>query len=155
MSVESDISGILEKAAEEIKSNLEAKGINATGRTSRAIKVRRIASGFQLGKFPDGEQTAPLQTLEIGRPAGKVPRCFKFIIWDWMDAKGISTGDARVDARIAGAIAYGKIRRIGTNRHQHHEDVFSTTVQETARDIQANIRTIFATRINEIIKTNF
>lgn len=157
MSIEEQVQRQLEDAAESIKKNLDDNKINASGRTSRAIKVQRIASGFVLGKFPEGERTAPLQTLEIGRPAGKVPKGFKYIIWDWMDDKGISTGDPKTDARIAGAIAYGKkgIKNIGTRRHREHKDVFSTPVKMAAAEISRNINAIFATEIKNIIQTNF
>lgn len=152
MIIEEQIGTILQSAADSIKAKMAEKEINATGRTSRSIKVKRIAAGFALGKFPEGEQTAPIKTIEIGRPGGKVPKYFKYIIWDWMEAKGIASGDPKEDARRAGAIAYGKygIKNIGTRRHRKHEDVFSSIVEDTANEIRVKVKDII---LLETIKT--
>lgn len=154
MSIEEQVQRQLEDAAEFIRQNIEDKGINASGRTSRAIKVQRIASGFVLGKFPEGERTAPLQTLEIGRPAGAVPMGFKGIIYSWTIEKGISTENDSHRWAIATNIAK-KIAAEGTDRHHQHEDVFSTPVKMAAAEISRNIHAIFATEIKNIIQTNF
>lgn len=154
MTIEEQVQAQLQAAADSIKQNLESKGINASGRTSRAIKVKKIATGFVLGKFSEGERTAPLQTLEIGRPGGKVPKGFKGIIYRWTLEKGISTENDSHRWAIATQIAK-KIEREGTNRHKAHEDVYSTTVKQAAAEISRNINAIFATEITKIIQTNF
>lgn len=154
MTIEEQVQAQLEKAAESIRQNLESKGINASGRTSNAIKVRKIASGFQLGKFSEGERTAPLRTLEIGRPGGKVPAGFKGIIFQWTIDKGFKTENNSHRWAIATKIAK-KIADSGTDRHHRHEDVYSSVVKEAAAELSKNINALFATEIKNVIQTNF
>lgn len=154
MRIEEQIQTILDNAADGIRQKLATKGINASGRTSAAIGVHQIASGFQLGKFSNGSRTAPIETLEIGRPAGAVPHGFKSIIYQWTIDKGITTESNSHRWAIATQIAK-KIRDEGTERHKHHVDVYSTITKEAARDIASDIRNLVSAEISQIIQTNF
>lgn len=139
----------LEKLRADIVSAIESKGIKASGRTQDSIKVLPYTDGVML--IAGATERAPIPTLEIGRPAGAVPRNFTQIIFDWSVDKGIAWGDDKERKKIAGAVAWGKIRKRGTNRHLQNEDVYSTLVQAAAEDINGYIMTT----ISEQIKSNF
>jgi len=87
MDAKSEILRILEDAKNEIVSNIEASGITASGRTQKAIKVVERDGHFLLLK--EAGNNAPIETLESGRPSGKVPKNFNAIILEWMQDKGI------------------------------------------------------------------
>ena len=97
--LEEDIRLRLQQCCDEIRANMASKGINASGRTSRNFVVKKVPGGMSLvlqhsdrveipckprgfGSVFAG--VAPLDTLEIGRPGGKVPRGFYYIIKQWM-----------------------------------------------------------------------
>ena len=94
---------LLEKACQDIKDEMAAKGINATGNTSRSFRVERYDGGIRLVMGGESYPTAPLETLEVGRPGGNVPggfrmtkagvldvsNTFKAILVEWAKAKGI------------------------------------------------------------------
>lgn len=134
----------LNRTAAVIRVNMQAKGINASGRTSESIHVRESSGGFQL--VGGGIDTAPFTTVEVGRPGGNVPggmvltkngtldvsNTFKAILIQWASDKGI-------DMDWGGATMLGRrIAAVGTIRHQKNEDVYSTA----AREAMVNIRDI-------------
>ena len=134
-SIEEQILARLEKARADIVANIESKGIKASGRTQKALKVKQEGNSIKLIK--EAGNNAPMQTLEIGREAGKVPKGFTEIILQWMKDKGIASGDDKKDRTMAGAIAYGKIKKEGTNRHQSPDNtVYSPIVNQTIIDIK-------------------
>lgn len=130
--VNSKVIDALEKAADTIKANMEAEGINASGRTSGSIHVEVYEGGARI--VQGGQNTAPLSTLETGRPGGKVPAGFTDILKQWSIDKGISFADE--DERSA--FAYFLARRIareGTLRSSSPKDIYTSTVQKCANDI--------------------
>lgn len=154
----------LEDALEKIRLNLDEKGINASGRTSEALAVRKTETGWQLGKFPAGERTAPLFTLEIGRPGGNVPggfvqrkngeldvsNLFKWILVEWAQNKGVMLdwgGATMLGRRIA---AEGTLRHINGGT-----DVYSETVTDLKKKLTTDLTLLVNTKINQVIKTNF
>lgn len=126
----------LTAAAEEIRSNMATKGINASGRTSDSIQVRQVPTGVQL--VGGGEDTAPMATVEVGRGGGAVPYGFMAILEQWSIDKGLSFETAARRRSFAYLLAR-KIAREGTHRHAFPEDVYSGTVQVAAADIRENI----------------
>lgn len=126
-SIEQDILRVLMQTRDEIRANMASKGINASGRTSASLTAEQYADGVRL-YFKAGDR-APMETLEIGRPAGKVPYRFTDIIVQWSKDKGLNWGNEKQRRKIAGAVAWGKIRRFGTDRHTHPVDVYSTPIQ--------------------------
>lgn len=142
----------LEQLRADIVAQIEAKKITASGRTQRSLRVERYSEGVRL--IAGEGNRAPIPTLEIGRPGGKVPLNFTDIIVQWSKDKGLQWGDDRQRRRIAGAVAWGKIARVGTDRHKHHEDVYSTLVEQTASDINNSLRGYILARISEQIKSN-
>lgn len=123
----------LEGAAERIRLNIDAQGINASGRTKASILVRETEKGFAL--VGGGDKAAPIGTLEIGRKAGKVPSDFETILSEWVAAKGINVADERKFVR---SLAW-KIKRYGTERHRDpskRKDIYSSVAVETLENIK-------------------
>ena len=165
MDVTQKIVSILEKAKQSIQENMEAKGINASGRTSESIIVEKYDGGVRL--VSRGTNIAPFETTEIGRGAGKVPQGFASIIKQWILIKPLSVKQVpyvrkmsenwkpkySVEERslnmAAGAIAFS-IKNTGTERHkQNRNDIYSDVVKETVPEIKKEISTV----IKEQIKT--
>lgn len=73
----------LERIKERIAENINAKGLKASGKTERSMRIERDAFGMQLIGRPY------FQSLEVGRPAGRVPRNFNGIIRQWIIDKGL------------------------------------------------------------------
>lgn len=147
----------LEALKNEIISNIESKGITASGRTQRSLKVVPYDGGVML--VSEAGEHAPMETLEIGRPAGNVPggfrttkkgvrdvsNTFKGILMQWAKDKGIS-GFGWGHATMLGR----RIAEAGTLRHKKHEDVYSTAVGKAARDL----RQMLSVTVKEQIKSN-
>lgn len=134
---------VLQQTAAVIRTNMQAKDINASGRTSASIHVRTYEGGFQL--VGGGQKTAPFPTVEVGRPGGNVPggmvlrkngmldvsNTFKAILMQWAKDKGI-------DMDWGGATMLGRrIAAVGTLRHRQNVDVYSTEVKQAATTIRA------------------
>lgn len=162
LDINAKILQILEEAKNEIVSNIESKGIKASGRTQKSIKVVQRDGHISLIK-EEGEN-APIETLEIGRPAGKIPYKFNEIILLWMKDKGISgylvpyktdrphkySAQERSDRLAAGAIAYKKIRELGTERHLNPRiDVYTPPVEKAVERIKATISEVVINSIKD------
>lgn len=74
----------LDKIKERIAANIKSSGEWASGRTAESMIVIQTDRGGRLEGRPY------FQSLEDGRPAGKVPYDFKQIIAKWIEDKGIS-----------------------------------------------------------------
>lgn len=149
MTIEQEILRILTQARDEIRANMASKGINASGRTSASLTAERYGGGLRL-YFKAGD-VAPKDTLEIGRPGGKVPRNITDIIGQWSIDKGLNWGDEKARRRIAGAVGWGKIRKEGTDRNKKHEDVFTTPMNKAADEVRADIRKMIAGELHTAI----
>lgn len=137
----------LERLRAEIVGNIENKGITASGRTQRSLVVEQYDGGVRL-KAEQADR-APIPTLEIGRPSGKVPKRFYLILAEWSRDKDIPFATER--ERKTFAYFLGKrIAEEGTRRHLANEDVYSTAVQEAAKDISG----IILAEVKEQIKSN-
>ena len=142
--LESEIIKVLEQTRDEIRANMEAQHINASGRTSASLRVEEYQGGVRLVGGYDkrrdirdapgiyANETAPIPTLEFGRECGKVPRGFYYIIKDWTRAKRLSFENESERATFAYFVAK-KIAREGTLRNDAHADVYSTPTVK-ARD---------------------
>lgn len=139
----------LNRLQADIVAAIESNGITASGRTQQSLQVVQYEGGVKL--IAAAGNRAPIPTLEIGRPAGAVPKNFTDIIVQWSKDKGLQWGDDKQRRKIAGAVAWGKIRPFGTDRHAHNVDVYSTLTSEAANDIRLKV---LAT-IKEEIYNNF
>lgn len=139
----------LERLRADIVSAIENKGIKASGRTQDSLRVVPYDGGVML--IAGAGERAPIPTLEIGRAGGRVPKNFTDIIVEWSRDKGLDWGDDKQRRRIAGAVAWGKIAKVGTDRHAQNVDVYSTLVEQAAADVSGYIMTT----VTEQIKSNF
>ena len=142
--LEEQILSRLNDAKDAIVSNIQSKGITASGRTQKAIKVKQEGSSFLL--YKESGNNAPMQTLEIGREGGAVPKGFQEIILQWMKDKGISSGNEPKDRSMAFLISR-KIEREGTQRFKTPDNtVYSPIVNQVAKDIKNII-------VDSVVKT--
>lgn len=140
---------ILEEAKAAIQANMEAKGINATGRTSASFRVERTLTGVRL--VMGGPGTAPLASLEVGEPPGYRPKGFTDILVEWSRAKGL--GFASEKERRSFAYLLGRrIMREGTLRHQHPEDVYTTIVLDAADQVKLQASVAMTKYIHELLR---
>ena len=127
---------------------MEAKKVNASGRTSASMRVEKYDGGVRLvggynsthsvPDYPYGDlqaaDTAPIPTLEVGRRGGgnpPVPRGFYYMLLQWSRDKGISFASDS-ERRTFAYFLSRKIAREGTQRNKMHIDVYTEAV-ETAR----------------------
>ena len=172
MTLEQDILRVLTQAKVEIQANMQAKGINASGRTSRSFAVEQDAQGMRLVLRHDEVATieckprgfgsvmvgtAPLSTLEIGREGGKVPRGFYYMIKQWTRDKGLSFS-SESERQTFSYFAARKIAREGTGRHKKHEDVYSAPTRKAIKEINSTIHNYMvgaiSAKIQETAKLN-
>lgn len=126
----------LEHARDEIRANMAAKKINASGRTSDSIAVQVYNGGFRL--VGGGKGAAPIPTLEYGRSGGKVPRGFYDILIQWSRDKGLQFASEQERHTFAYFLAR-KIAKEGSERFRKPEtrqDVYSTPVMNAKTAIQ-------------------
>lgn len=175
--LEDEILTILEECASEIRANMDAKGINASHTTERAIHTEQEPGSLSLviqgdvqrsepwGSFT--QRPAPADTLELGRPAGDVPggfvtlkdgrtdisNTFKSILSTWAHDKGIIPKEQ--SAWGFATIVGRRIAEKGTVRNSAHEDVYSTPVNKAITKLENLVGIRLLGRIEEQIPTNF
>ena len=140
---------ILEEAKSRIQAEMEAKNINASGRTSASFRVERTLTGVRL--VMGGPGTAPLESLEVGEPPGYRPKGFTEILAEWSRAKGLGFSSER-ERRSFAYLLGRRIMREGTLRHQHPEDVYTTIVLETADQVKIQASVAITKYIHELLK---
>ncbi len=157
--LESEILRVLTQTRDDIRANMDAKGVNASGRTSESIRVEAYEGGFRLvggyaGTHPIsdapsvyGQDTAPIPTLETGRKEGGAPRGFYYIIREWTREKGLNFASETERSTFAYFVAR-KIAAEGTKRHTQPVDIYTTPV-EKAKD---ELRQILGATISKTIR---
>ena len=137
MEITAKIITILERCKKEIQANMQSRNINASGRTSASLKVETYAGGVRL--VSAGERIAPFDTVQFGRPAGKVPKGFYYIIKQWSRDKGL-TFDRESERSTFAYFLSRKIAKEGTQRHRTpDEQVYTPAVTEAVKEIRATI----------------
>ena len=142
---------VLEEAKQRIQDNMAAKDINASGRTSRSFRVERYNGGVRLVMGGTGEPTAPLETLEVGRPAGPIPSNMTDILVQWSRDKGIPF-DRESQRRSFAYLLGRRIEREGTLRHKHNEDIYTTVVMDAAENIVGEVTVAVTKKIHEQLR---
>lgn len=130
--LENDIVRVLNETRDQICANIDAKNINASGRTRASIRVETYQGGVRL--VGGGRDTAPVPTLEVGRAGGNVPAGFYYIIREWTREKGLQFASERERGTFAYFVAR-KIAREGTGRHIKPVDIYS----DAARSARSKI----------------
>lgn len=151
MTYADDIIRILDEAKEAIRQNMSTDGINATGNTSASFRVERYDGGVRLVMGGTEEKTAPLATLEVGRPGGPVPKGFTQILYEWSIAKGIPF-DKDSRRRSFAYLLGRRIRREGTLRNMQPVDVYTTIVLDVADRVKADAVKSLTTAIHQQLR---
>lgn len=153
-----DIEKILEAAKTEIQAQMASQDINASGRTSKSFRVERYDGGVRLVMGGTEERTAPLETLEVGRPAGNVPggfrttkdgvrdvsNTFKAILVQWAADKGIA-GFGWGHATMLGR----RIAAEGTDRSRNPKIVYTEEVVKARDEIMKTATVTVTEKIHE------
>lgn len=141
-SMAAGVDTILQLAKDDIQRRMADEDINASGRTSKSFRV--VKDGDHILLVMGGERTAPLETLEVGRPAGNVPggfvltkagtvdvsNAFKAILIEWAKDKGIP------DFGWGRATMLGRrIAKEGTLRHSKPVEVYTEAVIRAANEV--------------------
>jgi len=139
-----EITDTLERIKKRISENIDSKGLKASGKTAESMRIEERADGGTLyGR-------AYFNSLEDGRPAGKVPYSFTDIIKQWILDKGLqfriipyktnrahkySVKDRSLNA-AASAIAY-TIKERGTllYRNGGRDDIYSNVINEETEEL--------------------
>lgn len=133
----------------DIRDNLAATGTNASGRTSESLAVEMYAGGGMVTGRPY------FQSVEEGRPPGKVPYRFDLIIRQWMKDKGITAPPLPYkrqpsqnwqpkytpEERGAMAMAYAIARKIETEgsllfRDGGRKDIYTNVLDRRLAELQ-------------------
>lgn len=133
-----NIAQILLQARDEIRANMAAKGINASGRTSSALQVVQRGSKIELIKAEG--QNAPFGTLQYGRAGGRVPAGFYEILKQWSRDKGLSFSSEQERGTFAYFLAR-KIAREGTRRHRSpRNDIYDDPLSKAVDGVRQEAR---------------
>ena len=119
------------KLKDVIAANMQAQGLNASGRTSKSLEIVQNENGTALmGR-------SFFAVLETGRKAGKVPKNFRQIIEKWATDKGL-TFDTPAKLRSFSYLVARKIAAEGTKQYRtgRRTDVFTDAINETVTSIQ-------------------
>ena len=145
---------ILEDAKVEIQENMAKEGINASGATSNSLTVTVNGNFVRLGN----ENKNPFETTEEGRPSGKVPENFTDIIFQWHKDKGLNWGDEKEARKIAGAVAWGKIRRLGYGRPSgtifgsKKKDIYTPVIGKVRKKLEVDLKNEIEVKIKNYLK---
>lgn len=151
--VSNTIAGILTQARDEIRANMQAQNINASGRTSAALQVRQNGSRIELVKVAG--DNAPFQTLQYGRGKGRVPRGFFYIIQQWTRDKGFSFENEKHRNAFT-AYVVNKVKTEGTNRHETpNTQVYSEPIKKATEAVGQEVRRYILQSVQATIKANF
>lgn len=146
-----DVDGIKKQVAErlsqavaEIQAAMADGNINASGRTSASFRVVETEDGLQL--VGGGKDTAPIETLEVGRRPGNVPAGFTAILEQWSRDKGLQF-ETESKRRSFAYLLGRKIEREGTQRYREPQNVYSSITRQAADDIGEMIKGMLASVI--------
>ena len=145
---------ILEDAKVEIQENMIKEGINASGTTSNSLAVTVNENFVRLAN----ENKNPFETTEEGRPSGKVPENFTDIIFQWHKDKGLNWGDEKEARKIAGAVAWGKIRKFGYGRPSgtffgsEKKDIYTPVIGKVRKKLEVDLKNEIEVKIKKYLK---
>ena len=148
-----NIAQILLQARDEIRANMQAKGINASGRTSSALEV--VQGGGKIALIKAEGQNAPFVTLQYGRAGGRVPAGFYEILKQWSRDKGLSF----INEQERGTFAYflaRKIAREGTQRHRSpRNDIYDEPLENAVDGVRQEARKYVLGSIKAVLASGY
>lgn len=137
--LKTEILRILNETRDQIRANMKAQGINASGRTSASLHTVERDGGETLALVGGGQNAAPIPTLELGRREGKVPTGFYYIIKQWTRDKRMNFASEQERSTFAYFVAR-KIAAQGSLKFRDpskRTDVYSTAAKTCASKISA------------------
>jgi hypothetical protein len=153
MDLRQQVLQILAAARADVQRQMQAKGVNASGRTSASMQVRASKTGSQLvggnskqhtftvaGITFNAYDTAPIPTLQTGSApwASKPPRTpfwFAAHIYQWTIDKALPAASDKERMSLSFAIAR-KLINDGSERHRVPVDIYTTAAQKAAGSIR-------------------
>lgn len=148
-----NIAQILLQARDEIRANMAAKGINASGRTSAALQVVQRGGKIELIKLEG--QNAPFGTLQYGRAKGRVPRGFFYIIQQWTRDKGFSFENEKHRNAFT-AYVVNKVKTEGTNRHRSpRNDIYDEPLAKAVDGVRQEARKHVIDGIKAVLESGY
>lgn len=134
---------------EEMRQNMAQNNINASGRTSKAIKV--VASDTNISLVVGLGNVAELSSLEKGIAPDEGYKQYMAgtlipTIYKWSEEKGLSFSSIR-ERQTFSFFTARKIATFGTKRYQKNVDIYTTARQKAIADIfqqcKKEIKSIF------------
>lgn len=116
----------LDSIKDDIIREQEAQGRTASGKSVDEYRVEANNSGGQLSGV------SYVGTLETGRKAGKIPKGLRFTIREWIDNKGLFSGESNSRKNSIAYLISRKIANEGTllYRQGGNSGVISDSVTE-------------------------
>ena len=148
-----NIAQILTQARDEIRANMQAKGVNASGRTSAALQV--VQRGGKIELIKAAGQNAPFGTLQYGRSGGRVPAGFYEILKQWSRDKGLTFSSETERGTFAYFLAR-KIAREGTQRHlSPRTDIYDEPLSKAVDGIRQEARKHVIDGIKAVLSSGY
>jgi hypothetical protein len=148
-----NIAQILLQARDEIRANMQAKGINASGRTSAALEV--VQGDGKIALIKTQGQNAPFGTLQYGRAGGRVPAGFYEILKQWSRDKGLSFSSEQERGTFAYFLAR-KIAREGTQRHRSpRNDIYDEPLEKAVDGVRQEARKYILGTIKAVLQSGY
>lgn len=122
---------------DEIRQNMAQNNINASGRTSKAIKV--VVSDTNISLVIGPGDVTELSSLEKGISPDEGYKQYMAgtlipAIYKWSEEKGLSFPSIR-ERQTFSFFSAQNIATFGTKRHQEHVDIYTTARQKAIADI--------------------
>lgn len=122
---------------DEIRQNMAQNNVNASGRTSKAIKV--VASDTNISLVIGSGDVAELSSLEKGISPDEGYKQYMAgtlipAIYKWSEEKGLSFPSIR-ERQTFSFFSARNIATFGTRRYQENVDIYTTARQKAIADI--------------------
>ena len=148
-----NIAQILLQARDEIRANMAAKGINASGRTSSALQV--VQRGGKISLIKAQGENAPFGTLQYGRAGGRVTVGFYEILKQWSRDKGLTFSSETERGTFAYFLAR-KIAREGTKRHRSpRTDIYDEPLAKAVDGVRQEARKHVIDGIKAVLSSGY
>lgn len=142
-----DINDWIAQLVADIRDNMDAAGVNASGNLRQSVRGELTNDGHILVRaLPYFEYS------EKGRLPGKIPRNFGDILDKWITDKGLSVPSGfKTQKEFANAIAW-KIKRYGSEKHRNPSkrvDIVGTALEDNLPDLDNIVYNSVVLYVNE------
>lgn len=136
----------LQDVVAEIQQNIVNSGKNVTGKTKNSLEIQSDGTSYKVLGVPY------FNTLEDGRPGGKVPKGFYHIIKEWAVNKGLFQSTDAGLSRFA-YFTSRKIADFGTRQYRlgKRTDIYTDTVKNFIDTLTDNLGEQYKLIINDML----